>query len=93
MLEGLKTLYKKRNLKKLRVDLPMLIVSGASDPVGGYGRSVKRLYSMYRRRGVKKIGLKLFDGCLHEPLNDTAREQCGEAIKNFCLEAANKPVV
>lgn len=90
---GLKTLYKKRNLKKLRVDLPMLIVSGASDPVGGYGRSVKRLYSMYRRRGVKKIGLKLFDGCLHEPLNDTAREQCGEAIKNFCLEAANKPVV
>lgn len=87
---GLKTLYKKSSLKKLRVDLPMLIVSGASDPVGSYGRSTKKLYSMYKRRGVRQIELKLFEDCLHEPLNDVAKQDCYELIKNFCLTAAGR---
>ncbi len=82
--KGLREIYKKKNLAKLNLDIPMLIISGSNDPVGGFSKLTEKLYDMYKKCGVKDVTLKLYDGVLHEYLNDTSREQAKDDIIDFC---------
>lgn len=82
--KGLRQVYKKKNLAKINVDLPMLIISGAKDPVGGFSKLTTKLYGTYKNLGVKNVKLKLYDGVLHEFLNDVSREEAKNDIIDFC---------
>ena len=68
--KGLKSLYTKKYEAGLRKDLPILLVSGALDPVGDMSKGVKKLYDYYKRVGVQNVQLKLFEGCRHEFINE-----------------------
>lgn len=77
---GLRKLYTPAYRRGLRRDLPVLIVSGADDPVGNMGKGPKKLASFYREKaGMKKVALTLFENSRHEFLNVTDRraENCG----------------
>ena len=68
--------------------LPILMVSGAEDPVGDYGEGVKRAKASLEAAGVKNIFLKLYEKDRHELLNELDRRQVMEDIygwmqKNF----------
>ncbi len=83
---GLRKLYTASYRKKLRRDLPVLIVSGAEDAVGNMGKGTKKLASFYRERaGMKKIALTLFENSRHEFLNEADRraEKWGELLAFF----------
>lgn len=82
--KGLREIYKKKNLAKLNKNMPMLIISGANDPVGGYSKLTTKLYYLYKEEGVKDVTLKLYDGVLHEFLNDVSREESAKDIIDFC---------
>lgn len=70
MFKGLKSLYTKKYAKGLRKDLPLLLVSGAQDPVGNMGKGVKKLYKYYKKAGMKNVKIVLFEGSRHEFLNE-----------------------
>lgn len=55
-------------------DMPILIVSGADDPVGDCGAGVEKAYKMYCKAGLHDITMKLFQGDRHEILNETDRD-------------------
>ncbi len=61
--------------KKVPPVLPMLIVSGSEDPVGGYGKGVRKVADLYRKAGVRVVDLKLFEGGRHEILNETNKDE------------------
>lgn len=82
--KGLRQVYKKKNLAKINTDMPMLIMSGANDPVGGFSKLTEKLYDTYKQIGVKNVTLILYDGVLHEYLNDTSRETAKNDIIAFC---------
>lgn len=67
--KGLSGLYKKANAQKLEQDLPVLLLSGAEDPVGG-AKGVGRLYDFYQKQGMKKVKKYLIEGSRHEFLNE-----------------------
>lgn len=78
--------------ERIPKNMPMLIISGAADPVGGYSRGVKKVYEMYRKAGIKNLSLKLYDGARHEILNETNREEVFKDIGTFlsgCLDKSN----
>lgn len=54
-------------------NLPVLIVSGAEDPVGDYGNGVEQVRNGLRDAGLEKLEFKLYDGARHEILNETNR--------------------
>lgn len=54
---------------------PILIVSGAMDPVGEYGKGPEQVCRRYRRAGVQDVELVLYEGSRHEPLNESNRTQ------------------
>lgn len=75
LLELVNRLYKKENLEKMPKELPVLFASGDADPVGGYGKGVKRAYRSFLDMGMKHVELKLYENDRHELLNEMDREQ------------------
>ncbi|MBQ7566102.1 MAG: alpha/beta hydrolase [Oscillospiraceae bacterium] len=54
--------------------LPVLIVSGAEDPVGDYGKGPIEVADRYRVAGVKAVACKLYEHARHEILHESCRE-------------------
>ena len=61
---------------------PILLVSGSEDPVGDYGKGVTKVYEMLKAENVN-VQMKLYQGCRHEILNDTSRDEVIADIKRF----------
>ena len=55
--------------------LPILFTAGADDPVGDFGKGVRKAYEQYKAAGIQDVSLRLYSGDRHEILNETDREQ------------------
>ncbi len=62
------------NAAKIPKKLPLFIVSGAQDPVGGLGKGVKDVYDMYKGADMLDLTYKLYENDRHEILNETDKE-------------------
>jgi alpha-beta hydrolase superfamily lysophospholipase len=62
------------NTKLLPKKLPLFIVSGEQDPVGGLGKGVKDVYYLYQQAGCLDLTYKLYENDRHEILNETDRQ-------------------
>ena len=80
LFELISRLYKKENLSHIPKTLPILMVSGDADPVGDYGRGVRRAYDSLKEAGLENMELKLYEGGRHELLNETNRREVMEDI-------------
>jgi len=63
-------IQKRKNIEKLPKKLPILFVAGDADPVGNYGKSVKKIYERYKKHGVEDISLILYPDVRHELINE-----------------------
>ena len=62
------------NAAKIPKKLPLFIVSGEQDPVGGLGKGVKDVYDMYKEVGMLDLTYKLYENDRHEILNETDKQ-------------------
>lgn len=53
LFELIRRLQKQENLEKVPQNLPILMVSGAEDPVGDYGKGVRKACDSLKKAGVK----------------------------------------
>ena len=74
----------------LPADLPILVVSGGEDPVGGWGKGVRALYDIICRAGCRKVSLKIYPEDRHEILNELDREAVMTDLAAW-LETATNP--
>lgn len=72
-------------LRKIRPELPMLVISGAQDPVGDFGRGVKGVYEKLKDADIEDVTLELYENDRHEILNETDRPMVYEDILNWIL--------
>lgn len=56
-------------------ELPMLLIAGADDPVGAYGKGVKQVFDQLKETGHTNTLMKLYAGDRHEILNELDKEQ------------------
>lgn len=80
---------KKKNILKIPKELPILIASGTSDPVGGMGRGVKKVFDMFRNADILDVTLKLYPNDRHEILNEIDRD----IVYNDLLEWISKHIL
>lgn len=80
-LNGYKTLFStllfiedSKNINKLPSKLPILLLSGEDDPVGDYGKAVRKVYMIYKKLGIKDLSLKLYPQDRHEVMNEVDRK-------------------
>lgn len=80
---GLRQIHKKSNILKIPKDLPVFLVAGTADPVGSYGKTVKKLFDCYKKSGMKNVSMRLYEGARHELFNEINREEVMDDILHF----------
>lgn len=83
LFELISPLYHRENLERIPKRLPVLLLSGDADPVGGYGKGVRKTYISLRAAGLENIKVKLYKDGRHELLNDTNRQEVMQDIYNW----------
>ncbi len=73
-------LHNPENLKAIPKKLPVFLLSGDADPVGDYGKGVRKAYDSLKAAGLEDITLKLYEGGRHELLNEINRTQVMEDV-------------
>lgn len=80
-----------KRLEKIPAELPLLVLSGDADPLGGYGEGIPRVCEALRSAGVKDVEMHLFENCRHELLNEPERARIMERIfawiQKHCITA------
>ena len=69
--------------KSMPRNLPMLLISGSDDPVGDFGKGVRKVYEMLKKAGCINVDIKLLHGVRHEILNDIKREKVYAILYNW----------
>ena len=74
MFRGMERMQEPEAVSAIPKTLPMLFVSGEEDPVGDYGKGVRKAFELYRKAGIRDLQMKLYPNDRHELLNATDRE-------------------
>lgn len=83
LFELISRLHRTENLKNIPCGLPVFMVSGDADPVGDYGKGVRKAYDSLLAVGLQNVTLKMYEGGRHELLNETNREEVGRDILDW----------
>lgn len=75
MLAALDRIANPQNVAKVPKGMPLYLFAGDRDPVGDYGKGMKKLYDAYKRAAVFDVRLKLYPDARHETLNETNRQE------------------
>ncbi len=62
--------------------IPILLLSGDRDPVGNFGKGVRRVAGELERAG-RPVTLKLYPGARHALLSETNRDEVMQEIRRF----------
>lgn len=79
---GFKPTFQKKRLKAIENKFPILLVSGKDDPLGGYGKYVKKLQKFYTK-GKIPCEAKLYEHARHELLNEDIKKEVFTDIGNY----------
>ncbi len=82
LIRLMKTANRKAWFKNVPSDMPILLLSGAEDPVGDYGKGVKQVYDELKKEG-KRAKLILYEGARHEIINDSTYDEVKRDILAF----------
>lgn len=75
--------------ESLDKDLPLLLLSGTLDPVGGFGKGIQELYDKLRSAGAKHVSMKLYDSMRHEILQEQKKELVFQDIDRWLRKQEN----
>lgn len=75
LLKMIQIATKKRQIRLTRKDLPLFVISGEKDPVGGYGKDVNKFLSTLKKCGFSNVTSKLYPECRHEILNEINNQE------------------
>ncbi len=92
-LNGFATLFKliynchdREKIESMPKQLPVMLIAGAEDPVGNYGKSVEMVYQSYLDAGMQNVQMKLYENDRHELLNETDRVSVYEDVYRWILQ-------
>lgn len=77
--------------KHIRKDLPVYIFSGSDDPVGDYGKGVKKVYHHLIKVGMQNVSLRLYEKGRHEMLNEINREEVYQYVLKWLNQTVKYP--
>lgn len=75
MIVGMATMWAPDAEAAIPDDLPILLIAGDQDPVGGFGESVQALHDRLAAAGRGPLEIRLYPQARHELLNETNRDE------------------
>lgn len=74
LFEGMILINKKDEVRKIRKDLPILLISGSEDPVGHKGKDLFDAAAQYQNAGISNVKVFLGEEGRHELLHETKKK-------------------
>ena len=81
-VEGICRVFSKKEFNKIAKEPKILLIAGKDDPVGNYGKSIKKLQNKYTKKGISSR-MVLYPGLRHEILNENIKINIFEEVYNF----------
>lgn len=75
LLKLTKRATNKKLIGLMKKDLPLFIISGEKDPVGGYGKEVRKFLAILKKYEFKNVTSKIYPDCRHELLNELNNQE------------------
>ncbi len=75
-----------KKIGRIPKSLPLLLVSGTDDPVGGFGDGVRKAYESYKKAGLNDVQMHLFESDRHEILNELNHSEVYRYILDWLNE-------
>lgn len=82
MMRGLLAAYTQKALNNISKDLPIYIISGSRDPLGGMGKKVIKLYNIYKANNLN-VKMKLYENARHELTSDIEKDMILREMAEF----------
>ena len=73
MMKGIYYIQQKKNLENMNKETPVLLIAGGADPVGSYGKGVRKCGTEFKKTGISSVDIKIYPLCRHEILNEINR--------------------
>lgn len=89
LLQGSYYLSKQKNVNKT-MNVPILLISGDKDPVGGMGKGVIRVANMLEKAGLDRVTIRLFKDARHELLNEINKDEVCYVILDWLNKILEK---
>jgi alpha-beta hydrolase superfamily lysophospholipase len=83
LFTGLELIHNPALIERIPKAIPILVVSGHADPVGGNGQGVAEFVGQLRKHGVSNIEMKLYPGARHEILNELNKDEVMKDIASW----------
>ena len=83
MLDGVIYIQDRKNLARMKKELPVLFIAGGDDPVGGYGQGVKQTVAQVRKAGMTNVSCRIYREGRHEILGEINREKVFTDVANW----------
>lgn len=65
-------------------ELPLLVMAGEEDPVGGNGKGVRRFAAMLKKIGMKRVTCMFYPRNRHELIHDLDKDRVMRDIRDWC---------
>ena len=83
MFEGMRTLTRQKDLRRMDPNTPVLIASGSHDPVGDMGKAAPAYGRQLESLGFSHVQVKQFPEARHELINEINYQEVDELILAF----------
>ena len=88
-MNGFAYIQNEKNLKAMKMDLPVFFIAGEADPVGEYGKGVLHTAEMFRKVGMKQVDAKLYPDARHDVHNELNKEEVRDDVRNWIFRVVN----
>jgi len=83
MLTGIIHIQRKQTLSSMERSLPVFFIAGSDDPVGGYGKGVRKAAQAFRDAGMQRVDERIYPLCRHEIISELNREEVWEDVAQW----------
>lgn len=89
VLKGMHDLWLPEHESAIPLDLPILIVAGTDDPVGGRTKTIQALIGRLLDRGHLTLDVRFYAGGRHEILNDIVKDRVHRDVGHWLSHIVN----
>lgn len=90
VIKGFHDLWLPENESRIPLDLPILVIAGTEDPVGGKTVTIQGLITRYMEHGHRALDYRFYQGGRHEIFNEAEKETVHRDIGHWLTHVLDR---
>jgi alpha-beta hydrolase superfamily lysophospholipase len=90
VIKGFHDLWLAENESRVPLDLPIFVVAGTEDPVGGNTETIQGLITRYMKHGHRALDYRFYAGGRHEIINEAEKDRVHRDIGHWLAQILDR---